>query len=174
MLKAREIRDDTDKPLFKRFLSVRFTQLKTRGGKSKSPEKNNSKLAGELKLLIEKTNAGDIRIKELTKELTETQHEMENLYRLVDIKEREERNTASQLQKKQTELQAQKDLVTLANQTNKENQIRLENASLTISGLEKKETELGTEVATWKKYTKIAIGTLFVILILLLIKLVLK
>jgi len=92
----------------------------------------------------------------------------------VDIKEREERNTASQLQKKQNELLAQKELLTVANQTNKENQIRLENANQTITGLEKKETELGAEVATWKKYTKIAIGTLFVILILLLIKSILK
>jgi len=174
LLKAREIRDDTDKPVFKRFLSFRLNQLKTKGGKAKSPEKNNSRLTAELKLLIEKTNSGDIRIKELTKELTETQGEMENLYRLVDIKEREERNTASQLQKKQNELLAQKELLTVANQTNKENQIRLENANQTITGLEKKETELGAEVATWKKYTKIAIGTLFVILILLLIKSILK
>ena len=167
LLKARELRDDTNKPLFKRFLSVRLTQLKSKG--PKSPDKNNTRLTTELKLLNEKINAKEIRTKELTRELTDTQREMENLYRLVDIKEREERSTASRLQKKQTELLAQKELLTQTNQANKENQIRLENANLTIKGLEKKETELNTEVATWKKYTKIAIGTLFVILILLLI-----
>ena len=172
LLKARELRDDTNKPLFKRFLSVRLTQLKSKG--PKSPDKNNTRLTTELKLLNEKINAKEIRTKELTRELTDTQREMENLYRLVDIKEREERSTASRLQKKQTELLAQKELLTQTNQANKENQIRLENASLTITGLEKKEIELGTEVATWKKYTKIAIGTLFVILIMLLIKSILK
>ena len=171
LMKAREIRDDTDKPVFKRFLLVRLTQLKLRGGKSKSPEKNNSRLAAELKLLIEKTNTRDIRIKELTKELTETQREMENLYSLVDVKEREERNAASQLQKKQNELLAQKELLTLANQTNKENQIRLENANLTITGLEKKETELGTEVANWKKYTVTAVVVILIIMGALLVKL---
>jgi hypothetical protein len=89
----------------------------------------------------------------------------------VDVKEREERNAASQLQKKQNELLAQKELLTLANQTNKENQIRLENANLTITGLEKKETELGTEVANWKKYTVTAVVVILIIMGALLVKL---
>ena len=172
LIKAKEFRDDTLKPIFKRFLSFKLNQLKFRNDKFKNLEKANAKLAFEIEQLNEKLNTKDLQTEEISKELSETQNEMENLYRVVDVKEREERSTASQLQANLRELAIQKEQTNFAIQTNNENLIRLENANQTISNLQEEKNNLKSEISNWKKYTIFSVVALFVILILLIIKLV--
>lgn len=173
LIKALEFRDDTLKPLFKRFLTFKLNQLKNRNAKFKDVEKNNSKLASNIDQLNEKIQTKQLKIKELSKELSGIQKEMENLYRLVDIKEREERNTAAQLQLKQHELTLQKEATNIATQTNNENLIRLENATETIKNLQQQANNLKSEISSWKQYTAYTAIILFIIIIALLIKMLL-
>ena len=98
---------------------------------------------------------------------------MENLYRVVDVKEREERNAASQLQASQKELAIQKEQTNKAVQSNSESLIRLENTNQIITNLEDQNKNLKSELSNWKKITVISVVAVFIILILLLIKLVL-
>ena len=172
LIKAKEFRDDTLKPIFKRFLTYKLNQLKFKNNKFKNLEKANAKLASEIEQLNEKLNTKELKIKEISKELSETQKEMENLYRVVDVKEREERTTASQLQANLKELVVQKEQTNVATQTNNENLIRLENANQIISNLQEDKLTLKSEISNWKKYTVIAVIALFLILILFIIKLV--
>jgi hypothetical protein len=90
----------------------------------------------------------------------------------VDVKEREERSTASQLHANLKELAVQKKQTNIATQTNNENLIRIENANQITANLQEEKNNLKSEISNWKKYTVIAVITLFVILILLIIKLV--
>ena len=174
LIKAKEFRDDTLKPIFKRFLSFKLNQLKFKNDKFKNLEKANAKLASEIEKLNEKLSSKDHQIKEISKELSETQKEMENLYRVVDVKEREERSTASQLQANLKELAIQKEQTNIANQTNNENLIRLENANQITSNLQEEKKKLNSEISNWKKYTVIAVVALFLILILLIVKLIIS
>jgi len=174
LIKAKEFRDDTLKPIFKRFLSFKLNQLKFKNDKFKNLEKANAKLASEIEKLNEKLSSKDHHIKEISKELFETQKEMENLYRVVDVKEREERSTASQLQANLKELAIQKEQTNIANQTNNENLIRLENANQITSNLQEEKKKLNSEISNWKKYTVIAVVALFLILILLIVKLIIS
>jgi chromosome segregation ATPase len=172
LIKAKEFRDDTLKPIFKRFLSFKLNQLKLKNNKFKNLEKANSKLVSEIEQLNEKLRTKDLQLKEISKELSENQKEMENLYRVVDVKEREERSTASQLHANLKELAVQKKQTNIATQTNNENLIRIENANQITANLQEEKNNLKSEISNWKKYTVIAVITLFVILILLIIKLV--
>lgn len=174
LIKAKEFRDDTLKPIFKRFLSFKLNQLKFKNDKFKNLEKANAKLASEIEQLNEKLSSKDLQIKEISKELSETQKEMENLYRVVDVKEREERSTASQLQANLKELAIQKEQTNVATQTNNENLIRLENANQITANLQEEKKTLNSEITNWKKYTVIAVVALFVILILLIVKLIIS
>lgn len=174
LIKAKEFRDDTLKPIFKRFLSFKLNQLKFKNNKFKNLEQANAKLASEIDHLNEKLNTKDLKIKEISKELSETQKEMENLYLVVDVKEREERSTASQLQSNLKELAIQKEQTNFATQANNENLIRLENADQIITNLQEEKKMLKSEISNWKKYTVIAVFILFVILILLIIKLIIS
>ena len=174
LIKAKEFRDDTLKPIFKRFLSFKLNQLKFKNDKFKNLEKANAKLVSEIEKLNEKLSSKDHQIKEISKELSETQKEMENLYRVVDVKEREERSTASQLQANLKELAIQKEQTNMATQTNNENLIRLENANQTIANLQEEKKTLKSEISNWKKYTVIAVVALFLILILLIVKLIIS
>ena len=169
-MKATEFRDDTLKPVFKRFLTFKLNQLKFRNAKFKEVEKNSSKLTASIEQLNEKIRTRQLKIKEQSKELSDIQKEMENLYRLVDIKEREERNMAGKLQLKQQELTAQKEATNLATRTNNENLIRLENANQNITNLEEEKKNLKSEVSDWKKYTGYTAIILLIIIITLLIK----
>ncbi len=172
LIKAKAFRDDTLKPIFKRFLSFKLNQLKFRNNKFKNLEKANAKLAVEIEQQNEKLHAKGLQLKEMSKELSETQKEIENLYQVVDVKERQERTTASQLQVSLKELAVQKEQTTVTNQTNNENLIRLENANQTIVNLQEEKQTLKSEISNWKKYTLIAIIALFIMLILLIVKLV--
>jgi len=174
LIKAKEFRDDTLKPIFKRFLSFKLNQLKLKNNKFKNLEKANSKLVSEIEQLNEKLRTKDLQLKEISKELSENQKEMENLYRVVDVKEREERSTASQLHANLKELAVQKEQTNIATQTNNENLIRIENANQITANLQEEKNNLKSEISNWKKYTVIAVITLFVILILLIIKLVIS
>lgn len=174
LIKAKEFRDDTLTPIFKRFLSFKLNQLKFKNDKFKNLEKANSKLTSEIEQLNEKLNTKDLQTKEISKELSETQKEMENLYRVVDVKEREERSTASQLQANLKELVIQKEQTNVATQTNNENLIRLENANQTINNLQEEKNNIKSEISNWKKYTVIAVVSLFAILILLIVKLIIS
>ena len=174
LIKAKEFRDDTLKPIFKRFLSFKLNQLKFKNDKFKNLEKANAKLVSEIEKLNEKLSSKDHQIKEISKELSETQKGMENLYRVVDVKEREERSTASQLQANLKELAIQKEQTNMATQTNNENLIRLENANQTIANLQEEKKTLKSEISNWKKYTVIAVVALFLILILLIVKLIIS
>jgi hypothetical protein len=168
LIKAKAFRDDTLKPIFKRFLSYKLNQLKFKNNKFKNLEKTNIKLASEIVQLNEKLNAKDLQLKEISKELSETQKEMENLYRVVDVKERQERATASQLQANLKVLAEQKEQTNVTNQTNKENLIRLENACQTIANLQNEKNNLKSEISKLKKYTVIAFITIFLIIIFIL------
>ena len=170
LVKARELRDDTLKPLFKRFLTIKLQQLKSRNAKSRDAEKNNSKLATTIDQLNDKIRAKQLKVKELSKEVTDSQKEMENLYRLVDIKEREERTAAAQLQLKQQELTAQKEETNAAVQANNENLIRLENAAETIKTLQEQTTNLKSEITIRTKYTTYLAIILLISIFTLLIK----
>jgi len=170
LMKAKAFRDDTLKPVFKRFLALKLNQLKARNAKFKEPDKNYSKLETLIDQLNGKIQTKQLKIKELTKELTDNQKEMESLYRLVDRKEREERTAAAQLQQKQQELTAQMEASTVATQTNNENLIRLENAAETIKTLQEQTKNQQTEISNWKKYT----GYLAIILLISILTLLIK
>jgi len=170
LVKAMEFRDDTLKPLFKRFLIFKLYQLKSRNAKNKGAEKANSKLALTIEQLNDKLLGKQLNIKELSGKLSENQKEMENLYRLVDIKEREERTAAARLQQKEHELTALKEAANLITRENNENLIRLENDAETIKILQEQTSQLKSELSDWKKYTGYAAIILFVIIITLLIK----
>ena len=172
LIKAKEFRDDTLKPIFKRFLSIKLHQLKFKNNKFKSLEKNNTNLLSEIKLLNEKIYVKDLKIKEITDEYSATQMEIDNLYKHVDVKEREERNAVIQLQLNKKELAAQKEQANLAVYSNNENLIRIENANLTIANLQEEKKYLKNEISNWKKYTVIAVVSIFIVLIFLLLKLV--
>ena len=172
LIKAKEFRDDTLKPIFKRFLSFKLNQLKFRNDKFKNLGKANDKLTSEIEQLNEKLKAKELKIKEIYTELSETQKEMENLYRVVDVKEREERTTASQLQSNLKELTIQKEQTNVAIQTNNENLIRLENANLTITTLQEEKQTLKSEISNWKKFTVIAVAGFIIVLILIVIRLI--
>jgi len=173
LIKAKEFRDDTLKPVFKRFLTIKLNQLKCKNAKSPDVGKSDSKLTVHIEHLNEKMQTKQLSIEELSKELSENQKEMENLYRLVDIKEREERNTAAQLQQKQHELTAQKEAINLAVQANNENVIRLGNAAETIKNLQKQTNILKSEISNRKRYLAYTAIMLFIIIITLLIKVLL-
>jgi len=170
LVKAMELRDDTLKPIFKRFLTIKLQQLKSRNAKSRDAEKNNSKLITTIDQLNDKIHAKQLKVKELSKEVTDSQKEMENLYRLVDIKEREERTAAAQLQLKQQELTAQKEETNAAVQANNENLIRLENAAETIKSLQEQTTNLKSEITIRTKYTTYLAIILLISIFTLLIK----
>lgn len=153
-------------------LSFKLNQLKFKNNKFKNLEKANAKLVSEIKQLNEKLNFKELQIKETSKELTELQKEMENLYRVVDVKEREERSTAIQLQANIKEHNAQKEQTKAAIQMNNENLIRLENVNVTLVNLLEEKMMLKSEILNWRKYTVIAVVTLFVILILFVVKLI--
>ena len=172
LIKAKTFRDDTSKPLFKRFLLSKLNPLKFNNNKFKNLEKANAKLTAEIEQINDKLKTKKIQLKEISKELFENQKEMEKLYQLVDIKEREERTTASQLQANIKELTAQKEQSKAATQTNNENLIHLQNANQTIANLEEEKKTLKSEISNWKKYTVIAVVGLFVIMILFIIKLI--
>jgi hypothetical protein len=123
-------------------------------------------------LLNEKIYVKDLKIKEITDEYSATQMEIDNLYKHVDVKEREERNAVIQLQLNKKELAAQKEQANLAVYSNNENLIRIENANLTIANLQEEKKYLKNEISNWKKYTVIAVVSIFIVLILLLLKLV--
>ena len=95
---------------------------------------------------------------------------METLYRLVDIKEREERTAAAHLQLKQQELTAQKEETNAAVHANNENLIRLENAAETIKSLQEQTTNLKSEITIRKKYTTYLAIILLISIFTLLIK----
>jgi len=174
LIKAMEFRDDTLKPIFKRFLSVKLNQLKFKNNKFKNLEKNNSKLVSEIKLLNETIYAKDLKINEMLEEVAVTRQEIDNLYKHVDIKEREERNAVIQLQLNKKELTSQKEQAYLAIQSNNENLIRIENSNLTISNLQEEKKDLKIEISNWKKYTVISVVAIFLVLVLLLLKLVIN
>jgi len=170
LMKAMELRDDSSTPVFKRFLIFKLNQLKFRNSKHKEAEKNISRLTITIEQLNDKLQFKQLKIKEISKEVTESKKEMENLYRLVDIKEREERVVSAQLQLKQQELTAQKEALTLATQANNENQIRLENNAETIKLLQEQTQNLKSELTGWKKYTGYIAIIMVVIIITILIK----
>jgi len=170
LVKAIEFRDDTSKPVFKRFLTFKLNQLKFRNSKNKGIEKANSKFESVIEQLNEKISGKQLKIKELSKELSAIQKEMDNLYRLVDIKEREERTASAQLQLKQTELTVQKEAMNVSAQTNNENLIRLESAVEKINSLQEKVQSLKLETSNWKKYTGYMAIVLIVILIIILMR----
>jgi len=170
LVKAIEFRDDTSKPVFKRFLTFKLNQLKFRNSKNKGIEKANSKFESVIEQLNEKISGKQLKIKELSKELSAIQKEMDNLYRLVDIKEREERTASAQLQLKQTELTVQKEAMNVSAQTNNENLIRLESAVEKINTLQEKVQSLKLETSNWKKYTGYMAIVLIVILIIILMR----
>jgi hypothetical protein len=172
LIKAKTFRDDTLNPLFKRFLLSKLNPLKFNNNKFKNLEKANAKLATEIEQINDKLKTKKIQLKEISKELFENQKEMEKLYQLVDIKEREERTTASQLQANIKELTAQKEQSKATSQTNNENLIHLENANQTIANLQEEKKTLKSEISNWKKYTVIAVVGIFVIMILFIIKLI--
>jgi hypothetical protein len=172
LIKAKTFRDDTLKPLFKRFLLSKLNPLKFNNNKFKNLEKANAKLTAEIEQINDKLKTKKIQLKEISKELFENQKEMEKLYQLVDIKEREERTTASQLQANIKELTAQKEQSKAASQTNNENLIHLQNANQTIANLQEEKKTLKSEISNWKKYTVIAVVGLFVVMILFIIKLI--
>jgi len=172
LIKAKTFRDDTLNPLFKRFLLSKLNPLKFNNNKFKNLEKANVKLATEIEQINDKLKTKKIQLKEISKELFENQKEMEKLYQLVDIKEREERTTASQLQANIKELTAQKEQSKAASQTNNENLIHLQNANQTIANLQEEKKILKSEISNWKKYTIIAVVGLFVVMILFIIKLI--
>jgi len=170
LLKAKVLRDDTLKPFFRRVLSIKLHQLKLKNAKFTDIEKINTKLAFKIDQLNEKIHDKVLKIKEISKELADMQKEMENMYRLVDIKEREERNAASQLQLKQQELTAQREATHVANQTNHENLIRLENAAETIKNLQVQAKKLNAENSIWKKFTVITAILMLILIISIVIK----
>ena len=170
LLKAKVLRDDTLKPFFRRVLSIKLHQLKSKNAKFTDIEKINTKLAFKIDQLNEKIHDKVLKIKEISKELADMQKEMENMYRLVDIKEREERNAASQLQLKQQELTAQREATHVANQTNHENLIRLENAAETIKNLQVQAKKLNAENSIWKKFTVITAILMLILIISIVIK----
>jgi len=170
LLKAKVLRDDTLKPFFRRVLSIKLHQLKLKNAKFTDIEKINTKLAFKIDQLNEKIHDKVLKIKEISKELADMQKEMENMYRLVDIKEREERNAASQLQLKQQELTAQREATHVANQTNHENLIRLENAAETIKNLQEQAKKLNAENSIWKKFTVITAILMLILIISIVIK----
>ncbi|MDD4970091.1 MAG: DEAD/DEAH box helicase [Paludibacter sp.] len=169
LMKAKAFRDDTLKPIFKRFLALKLNQLKSRNAKFKEPDKNYSKLETLIDQLNGKIQTKQIKIKELTKELSDNQKEMETLYRLVDRKEREERTAAAQLQQKQQELTAQLEAATVVTQANNENLIRLEHATETIKTLQEQAANQKSEISNWKKYTGYTAIILLISIITLLI-----
>ena len=171
-MKAIVFRDDTSTPVFKRFLIFKLNQLKSRNAKNKEVEKNISRFTTTIEQLNDKLQFKQLKIKEISKEVTESKKEMENLYRLVDIKEREERVVSAQLQLKQQELTAQKETTTIAVRTNDDNLIRLENAAETIKMLQEQTQNLKSELTGWKKYTLYAAIILIGIIIGLLVKVV--
>ena len=170
LLKAKVLRDDTLKPFFRRVLSIKLHQLKLKNAKFTDIEKFNTKLAFKIDQLNEKIHDKVLKIKEISKELADMQKEMENMYRLVDIKEREERNAASQLQLKQQELTAQREATHVANQTNHENLIRLENAAETIKNMQEQAKKLIAENSIWKKFTVITAILMLILIISIVIK----
>ena len=170
LLKAKVLRDDTLKPFFRRVLSIKLHQLKSKNAKFTDIEKFNTKLAFKIDQLNEKIHDKVLKIKEISKELADMQKEMENMYRLVDIKEREERNAASQLQLKQQELTAQREATHVANQTNHENLIRLENAAETIKNMQEQAKKLIAENSIWKKFTVITAILMLILIISIVIK----
>ena len=170
LVKAMEFRNDTLKPIFKRFLTYKLNQLKSRNAKFKDIDKSNSKLESAIEQLNGKIQTRQLKIKELSKELSENQKEMENLYSLVDRKEREERTAAAHLQQKQQELTAQIEAANAATQSNNENLIRLENAAETIKNLQEQNKNQKSEISNWKKYTGYTAIILLISIITLLIK----
>jgi len=168
--KAMELRDDTSTPVFKRFLTFKLNQLKSKKTKNKDSGKDASKLAATIELLNDKLLGKQIKLKELSDQLSENQKEMDTLYRLVDIKERAERVASAQLQQKEHELTAQKEAMDVAGRSNNDNYIRLENAAETINTLHEQTQNLKSELTGWKKYTLYAAIILFGIIIGLLIK----
>ena len=172
LLKAIELRDDTSTPVFKRFLTFKLNQLKSKKAKNKEVDKAGSKLAATIEQLNDKLLGKQLKLKELSTQLSDTQKEMDTLYRLVDIKERAERVAASQLQLKQQELTAQKEAMDVAVRSYNENYIRMENAAETIKTLREQTQNLKSELSGWKKYTLYAAIILLGIIIGLLVKVV--
>jgi len=170
LMKAIKFRDDTLTPVFKRFLTFKLHQLKTKKTKTKDAEKASSKLASTIEQLNDKLLGKELKLKELSKELSENQKEMENLYRLVDIKEREERTAAAQLQLKQHEMTVQKEAMYEIDQTNNENLFLLENANNIIKKLQEQAKNLKSEISRWKKYALYIAIILFIIILTILIR----
>jgi len=170
LMKAIKFRDDTLTPVFKRFLNFKLHQLKTKKTKTKDAEKASSKLASTIEQLNDKLLGKELKLKELSKELSENQKEMENLYRLVDIKEREERTAAAQLQLKQHEMTVQKEAMYEIDQTNNENLFLLENANNIIKKLQEQAKNLKSEISRWKKYALYIAIILFIIILTILIR----
>ena len=170
LIKAMELRDDTLKPVFKRFLSFKLNQLKSKKTKNKDAEKAGSKLAATIEQLNDKLLGKQLKLKELTTQLSENQKEMDTLYRLVDIKERAERTAAARLQQKEHELTAQTETTNLVTRENNENLIRLENDAETIKTLQEQAIHLKSELSDRKKYTVYATIILLGIIIALLVK----
>jgi len=168
LTKAFEFRNDLAKPYFKRFLSFKLNQLKSKSEKYKELEKEISLLQISIEQLTSNVNTKDKRIIELTNELATKLDKITTIQKEADDLEQENRRLATSIQTFKKDSSKQKEITVSLNQTNSENKIRLENSQNIIDSLQQQTKELKSEISAWKKYTLFAAVVICVIIILLL------
>lgn len=170
LLKAFEFRNDLTQPYFKRFLSFKLNQLKSRNEKYKELEKEILLLQNTIEKLTNNVNAKDQKNIELANDLSAKLDEVVTLQKKVDDLEQENRKLTLSIQTLKKETSKQKEITVALNQTNSENKIRLENSQNTIDNLQQQTKELKGEISAWKKYTLFAAVIICIIIIVLLLK----
>jgi len=170
LLKAFEFRNDLTKPYFKRFLSFKLNQLKSKNEKYKELEKEIAILQTGIEQLTSNNNTKDRRLADLTNELAGKLDEVAIIQKKADDLEQENKRLAVSIQTLKKDASKQKEIVSSLNQTNSENKIRLENSQNTINGLQQQTKELKSEISAWKKYTLFAAIIICIIIIILLLK----
>lgn len=168
--RARELRDDSLSSAFKRFVALKVRRLQQQVDKVSKLELSNTTLSTELGVLNKKQATQKLKLKALSKDQAEKEKEIEKLYQLVDIKEREERRADSKLQATVKELAVQNEHGVAAAQALTEAKLRLDSALQLAASFEAGEAKAKSNLAVWKKYGLIATGLLLLSLIVLLLK----
>ena len=170
LLKAFEFRNDLTKPYFKRFLSFKLNQLKSKNEKYKELEKEIVLLQNTIEKLTSNVNARDKKNTELANELAAILDEEVTLQKKVDDLEQENKKLTLSNQTLKKETSKQNEIAVALNQTNSKNKIRLENSQNIIDNFQQQTKELKGEISAWKKYTLFAAVIICIIIIILLLK----
>ena len=171
LLKAFEFRNDLSRPVFRRFVLSKLSQLKGNSEKYKELE---NQLTDKEETILKLTNDLQSKIFELSQLNTalSTKADYANeIESKLTQSESDQKKLRTQIQKLKIDIDTERALTTTLNQTNTENKIRLENSVSTIASLNEQTKELKAEVSSWKKYTLAAGLIICVIILVLLLKL---